>query len=72
MQESWRWLREGAIAADSESRVRWQSLDDLNAALATDEGRKAAQTLIEDEARFIDFAQSRCFLTEEHTIFEGL
>jgi NADH-quinone oxidoreductase subunit G len=36
VQESWRWLREGAIAADSESRVRWQSLDDLTTAMATE------------------------------------
>jgi uncharacterized protein (TIGR02118 family) len=54
------------------TEVWWKSLDDLNASLATDEGRQAAQALIEDEARFIDLAQSRCFLTEEHTIFEGL
>lgn len=26
--------------------------------------------IIEDEARFIDFSQSRAFLTEEHTIIE--
>jgi NADH-quinone oxidoreductase subunit G len=36
VQESWRWLREGAVAADSENRVQWQNLDDLTTAMAAE------------------------------------
>jgi uncharacterized protein (TIGR02118 family) len=54
------------------TEVWWNSLDDLQAGFASEAGQKAARALIEDEAKFIDLAQSRCFLTEEHTIFEGL
>jgi NADH-quinone oxidoreductase subunit G len=36
VQESWRWLREGAIAADSENGAQWQSLDDLTTAMAAE------------------------------------
>jgi NADH-quinone oxidoreductase subunit G len=35
VQESWRWLCEGAIAADSEYGAQWQSLDDLTTAMAS-------------------------------------
>ncbi|QEE28433.1 NADH-quinone oxidoreductase subunit NuoG [Terriglobus albidus] len=36
VQESWRWLHEGAIAADSESGAQWQNLDGLTAAMAAE------------------------------------
>ncbi len=36
VQESWRWLREGSIAADSENGPRWPSLDDLTTAMAAE------------------------------------
>lgn len=36
VQESWRWLREGAIAADSENGAQWQNLDDLTTAMAAE------------------------------------
>ena len=54
------------------TEVWWNSLEDLQAGFASEEGQKAARALIEDESRFIDLAKSRCFLTEEHTIFAGL
>jgi hypothetical protein len=38
----------------------------LIAATSTPEGRRAAQLLAEDEARFIDFSKSRIFFVEEH------
>jgi NADH-quinone oxidoreductase subunit G len=34
VQESWRWLREGSIAADFEAEVQWKSLEDLITAMA--------------------------------------
>jgi uncharacterized protein (TIGR02118 family) len=52
------------------TEVWWDSLDDLQAGMATEAGAKAAALLLEDEAKFIDFSQSTIFLTEEHPIFE--
>ena len=52
------------------TEVWWDSLDDLQAALASDAGAKAGARLLEDEAKFIDFSRSTIFLTEEHPIFE--
>lgn len=51
------------------TEVWWESTDDLRAALNTADGAKAMQELLEDESTFIDFAQSRLFITEEHSIF---
>jgi uncharacterized protein (TIGR02118 family) len=51
------------------TEVWWDSLEDLEAAAGTPEGAEALQMLAEDEARFIEFAQSTIFLTEEHEIF---
>lgn len=46
----------------------FDSLEALIAATSTDEGRRAAQKLAEDEARFIDFSRSRIFFVEEHVV----
>jgi len=46
----------------------FDSLDALVAATSSDEGRRAAQRLAEDEARFIDFSRSRIFFVEEHVV----
>lgn len=54
---------------DGITEVWWDSADTLRAALATPEGVRAMQELLEDESTFIDFARSRVFLTEEHHIF---
>jgi len=55
---------------DGITEVCWDSLEQLAAATATDEGREAGRRLIEDEAKFIDRKRSSIFLTEEHTIFD--
>lgn len=55
---------------DGLAEVWWDSLDALVAAAGSEAGRSANETLTADEARFIDFARSSFFLTEEHTIFE--
>jgi uncharacterized protein (TIGR02118 family) len=52
------------------TEVWWDSVAELQAAMATQEGAKAAARLLEDEAKFIDFSRSTIFLTEEHTIFD--
>jgi uncharacterized protein (TIGR02118 family) len=56
----------GALA-----EVWWDSLDALAAVFSSEEGQRASETLIEDEAKFIDFERSSLFLTEEHPIIEG-
>jgi NADH-quinone oxidoreductase subunit G len=36
VQASWRWLREGSIAADFKAEMLWQSLDDLTTAMVAE------------------------------------
>jgi len=55
---------------DGITEVWWDSLAEMQAARATEAGRRAGRALAEDEAKFIDFARSAVFLTEEHPIFD--
>ena len=55
---------------DGITEVWWESVDDLVAGSASDQGRDAARRLQEDESHFINFSDSRLFLTEEHEIFD--
>jgi uncharacterized protein (TIGR02118 family) len=57
-------------AYDGLAEVWWDSLEALVAAVGSEEGQRANEVLIEDEAKFIDFQRSSFFLTEEHTILE--
>ena len=50
------------------AELRWDSLDDLAAANASDEGRAASLALLEDERRFIDLARSPLWLGREHVV----
>jgi uncharacterized protein (TIGR02118 family) len=59
-----------AEAYDGLAEVWWDSLDALAAISSSEEGRRATETLTEDEARFIDFERSSLFMTEEHPILE--
>jgi hypothetical protein len=61
--------RGSASAFDGITEVWWDSLDDLQAALATPAGQVAGRALLDDEREFIDFATSHLFLTDEHAIF---
>lgn len=54
---------------DGITEVWWESGNTLRAALATADGAKAMQELLDDESTFIDFATSNLFMTEEHPIF---
>ena len=63
--------RRTAEAYDGLAEVWWDSLDALVAVFSSDEGQRANETLIEDEAKFIDFERSSIFITEEHTVIEG-
>ena len=59
-----------AEAFDGLAEIWWDSVEALGAAFTSEEGQKAGRTLMEDEAKFIDFARSSLFLAEEHVILE--
>ena len=59
-----------APAYDGITEVWWDSVADLEAGMQTAEGQEAHRRLKEDEATFIDFGESRVFMTEEHGIFD--
>jgi uncharacterized protein (TIGR02118 family) len=52
------------------TEVWWHSMEELEAAISTPEGKEAMEMLVEDEATFIDLERSTIFITEEHTIFD--
>ena len=55
---------------DGITEVWFASTDALEAGGATEDGRKGSAALAEDERRFVEMAQSRCFMTREHEIFD--
>jgi hypothetical protein len=55
---------------DGITEVWWDSPETLAAALQTPEGFEANRILSEDEARFVDCANSAIFFSTEHTIFD--
>jgi uncharacterized protein (TIGR02118 family) len=55
-------------AFDGVAELWWDSLEDFVSAFASEEGQTAGRTLMEDEAKFIDFDRSSLFLAEEHVI----
>jgi uncharacterized protein (TIGR02118 family) len=64
--------RGAASRYDGVAEIWWPgSLDDLQAAFATEEGQRASAVLIEDESRFIDLERSSIFLAEEHTVYDA-
>jgi len=52
------------------TEVWWDSLEAFQAASTDPKGQAALGQLAEDEAKFINFAGSQVFLTEEHPIFD--
>lgn len=59
-----------AAAYDGITEVWWDDEAALRDGMASAEGQEAHRRLKEDEAKFIDFAASRVFMTEEHEIFD--
>ncbi len=53
---------------DGVAELWWESAEALASATSTPEGRQAAQELLEDERRFIDFQNSVVFIAEEHPV----
>jgi len=63
--------REAADPYDGVAELWWDSIEDLAAATATDEGREAGHVLLADERKFIDLRRSALWVGEEHAIVEG-
>lgn len=55
---------------DGVTEIWWESMEDFLAGVNSPKGIEAAQRYVADEANFVDFSQSRAFLTEEHVIFD--
>lgn len=55
---------------DGVTEIWWESMEDFLAGVNSPEGIEAAQRYVADEANFVDFSQSRAFLTEEYVIFD--
>ncbi|WP_287131188.1 EthD domain-containing protein [Candidatus Cyanaurora vandensis] len=55
---------------DGVTELWWDSMADFLANFNTPEGMEAAKQYTADEAKFIDFSQSRAFLTEEYVVFD--
>jgi uncharacterized protein (TIGR02118 family) len=51
---------------DGIASLWFDSVEDMNAGAATQEGRRAARELLEDERRFIDLERSPIWFVEDH------
>jgi uncharacterized protein (TIGR02118 family) len=60
--------RGGPESYDGHAELWWDSLDDLQAAVASPAGQQAGLALLEDERRFIDLEHSPLGITEEFPI----
>lgn len=70
LNDALRESRRGPEPYDGHAELWWKSLADLQAALASPEGQQAGLTLLEDERRFIDLAQSPLEIAEELPIVD--
>lgn len=59
-----------AAPYDGITEVWWTDRAAFERGMGTPEGQDGARRLLVDESTFIDFSQSRVFLTEEHRIFD--
>jgi uncharacterized protein (TIGR02118 family) len=53
---------------DGVAELWWDSLEDLRAVGANEEGRRAGRELLADERKFIDIEGSSIFYTREHVV----
>jgi uncharacterized protein (TIGR02118 family) len=56
---------------DGIAELWWKDIEDLAAATASEAGRRASLTLLEDERRFIDLARSPLWLAQEVPVVGG-
>lgn len=55
---------------DGVAELYWESTADFEAVGASEAGRAAGRKLVEDEAKFIDFARSSIAIGEERVVIE--
>ncbi|UCG82213.1 MAG: EthD domain-containing protein, partial [Dehalococcoidia bacterium] len=55
---------------DGMAQVWWRDRDDLEAALTSPEGQRAAAEILEDERNFVDYSDSALWLANEHVFIE--
>lgn len=70
LNDGLRALRGFAPPLDGLTEIWLNAPGDLKRGVATEDGRRAAAALAEDERRFVQLDQSRCFVTREHVIFD--
>lgn len=58
----------GVPPYDGVAELWWDSLEDLRAVGASEEGRRAGRDLLADEREFIDLKSSSIFYTREHVV----
>ena len=68
LNDALRETRRGPEAYDGVAELWWESREDLAAAIATPEGQRAGEELLEDERRFLDLAQCELFISQDHTL----
>ena len=68
---AFREARGGPEGFDGVAQLWWDSLEDLQAAMESETGQKAALELLEDEKTFIDHANSPLWIGEERPVIEG-
>lgn len=56
--------------SDGVAEVWWESLEAMQAAMATAEAQRASQELREDEEQFVDATRMSAFLSEDSVIFD--
>jgi uncharacterized protein (TIGR02118 family) len=63
--------REAGDPYDGVAELWWDSIEDLAAATATEEGRQASRELLDDERKFIDLRRCALWVGVEHEVVPG-
>lgn len=64
--------RGGSVAKfDGLAEICWDSIEDIAAAAQSEEGRRAAAEIVEDEKAFLDLPNLEFFLGQEHVFIDG-
>jgi hypothetical protein len=56
---------------DGIAEIWWELEKEFIDAISSPEGQNLRTVFLDDEARFLDFAKSAAFFTEEHVLVDG-
>lgn len=70
LNEALREGREGPERYDGVAELWWDSMEDMEAVLASPEGQEAAAVLLADEEKFIDLPKSPLWVANERPVIE--